>query len=124
MMGKLEELKDIITLSKEAGISLSEAMGLYKEYNKASSEDSTPASVENGKEKTEEQDSGKEQPQGAPQNKTKPQDDDKVIEYKKKVEELEKKVQDLQKANTQKDVSNQETRSDEDIINDLTRSFM
>ena len=124
-MGKFEELKEIITLSKETGISLSEAIGLYKDYNQASSEDNKPAPVENGKEKTEEQDSGKEQPQGAQQNETKPQDNDKVIEYKKKVEDLEKKISDLQKANTQRDVSGQDTRkTDEELVNELTRSFM
>lgn len=124
-MGKLDELKEIVTLSKESGISLSEAINLYREYQSAPSEDKQPAPVENGKEKAEEQDSGKEQPQGAQQNETKPQDNDEVIKYKAKVEELEKKIQDIHKANVQKDISGNDTRkADEEIINDFTRSFM
>ena len=33
-MSLIEELKDIVTLSKEAGISLSDATTLYKSYKK------------------------------------------------------------------------------------------
>ena len=124
-MSKLDELKEIVTLSKESGISLSEAISLYKEYKEAPSEDKQPAPEENGKEKTEEQDSGREQPQGAQQNETKPQDNDEVIKYKAKVKELEKKITSLQQANIHKDVSGNDTRkTDEEIINDFTRSFM
>ena len=125
-MSKFEELKDIVTLSKETGISLSEAISLYREYQQAPSEVRQPSlkDVEQPK-KTEEQDTGKEQPEGAPKNEQPPLEDDKVIEYKKKVEELEKKVQDLQKENINKDVSGQDTkRADEDSVNDITRAFM
>ena len=45
-MSLLEELKDIVTLSKEAGISLSESINLYKMYQKDSSEDKKPAAKE------------------------------------------------------------------------------
>ncbi|MBO7733505.1 MAG: hypothetical protein J6S67_13155 [Methanobrevibacter sp.] len=124
-MGKLEELKEIITLSKETGVSLSEAISVYKEYQ-ANSADSPPKSqeVEQPK-KTEEQDTGREQPEGAPKNERPPETDDNVIDYKKKVEELENKIRDLQSANVQKDVSGQNNqKSNEDIVNDLTASFM
>ena len=45
-MGLIDELKDIVTLSKEAGISLSESINLYKMYQKDSSEDKKPAAKE------------------------------------------------------------------------------
>lgn len=124
-MGKLEELKEIITLSKETGVSLSEAISVYKEYQ-ANSADSTHKSqeVEQPK-KTEEQDTGREQPEGASNNEQPPETVDNVIDYKKKVEELENKIRDLQSANVQKDVSGQNNqKSNEDIVNDLTASFM
>ena len=71
-MSLLEELKDIVALSKETGISLSEANTLYREYKKVSSEDKQPAPEAMGPEKTEEQDTGKEQPAGAQQNEPQP----------------------------------------------------
>lgn len=124
-MGILDEMKDIVTLSKESGISLSEAMNLYKMYNKASSEDNKPESKAQQSEKTEEQDTGKEQPEGAPKNELPPKVDGNVIDYKKKVEELEGKLEKLQAENVNKDVSGiKNQKTDEEIMNDLTRSFM
>lgn len=124
-MGILDEMKDIITLSKESDISLSEAMNLYKMYNKASSEDKKPDTKAEQPEKTEEQDTGKEQPEGAPKNELPPKEDGNVIDYKKKVEELEEKLEKLQAENVNKDVSGiKNQKTDEEIVNDLTRSFM
>lgn len=125
-MSLIEELKDIVTLSKEAGISLSDATSLYKTYKKASSEDEQPAATEKqGPEKTEEQDTGKEQPEEAQKNEPQPEQKDNVIDYKSKYEEIERKLENLQKENAARDVSGSENKkSDIDIINDITRSFM
>ena len=46
-------------------------------------------------------------------------------EYKKKIEELEDKISRLQKDNVSKDNSNNPPgKSDEEILDDITRSFM
>ena len=125
-MGIINELKDIVALSKEAGISLSESISLYKMYQKDSSEDKKPDAEEKQEpKKTEEQDTGKEQPEGAPENEPQPEHKDNVIDYKSKYEEIEKKLEKLQQENAARDISGSETKkSDEDIINDITRSFM
>ena len=125
-MSLIEELKDIVTLSKEAGISLSESINLYKMYQEDSSEDKKPAAKEKQwPEKTEEQDTGKEQPEGAQKNEPQPEQKDNVIDYKSKYEEIERKLENLQRENASRDVSGSENKkSDIDIINDITRSFM
>ena len=124
-MGLIEELKDIVTLSKEAGISLSESINLYKMYQKDSSEDKKPAAKEKQEaEKTEQPSDGKEQPDKALQNEPPAGATDNVIDYKSKYEELEKKLDRIQQENTSKDLSEKQTKSDIDIINDVTRSFM
>ena len=125
-MGKLDELKEIVALSKESGITLSEAISLYREYQQAHSGGNEPAPKEEEQpKKTEEQDTGKEQPEGAPNNEQPPEAEGSVIDYKKRAEELEQKISDLQKENVRKDVSGQDTRkSDEEIVNSLTASFM
>lgn len=124
-MGLIDELKDIVTLSKEAGISLSESINLYKMYQKDSSEDKKPAAKEKqGAEKTEEQDTGKEPPEGAPNNEPPASATDNVIDYKTKYEELEKKLDRIQKENTSKDLSEKQTKSDIETVNDITRTFM
>ena len=52
-------------------------------------------------------------------------EDDKVIDYKKKVEELEKKIQDLQKANTRKNIADtDDNKSDSEVFADVMKSFM
>lgn len=128
-MGLLEDLKDIVTLSKEAGISLSDATSLYREYKQASSEDVKPAAKQEEDkpkpQKTEEQRNGQEQPEPAPKNEPETPKDDNVIDYKKKVEELEEKIKTLQNQNTKKDLSGKDNqKSDVDIVNELTSAFM
>ena len=127
-MGILDELKDVVTLSKEAGISLSDAVTLYREYNKASSEDEKPKKNEEDKpkpQKTEEQGAGNDQPGPAPKGELDTHNNDNVIDYKKKVEELEEKIKTLQDQNTRKDVSGKDNqKSDVDIVNELTSAFM
>lgn len=125
-MSIFEELKDIVALSKETGITLSESINLYRMYQKDSSEDKKPDAKEKQEpEKTEEQSDGKEQPDTALQNEPQPEHKDNVIDYKSKYEEIEKKLEKLQQENAARDISGSENKkSDEDIINDITRSFM
>lgn len=124
-MGRLEDLKDIITLSKEANITLPEAVSLFREYNKASSDDSVPAPEKKMPEKTEEPSDGKEQPDKALQNEHQTESKDKVIDYKSKYEEMEKKLEKLQQENAARDISGSKNeKSDIEIVNDITRSFM
>ena len=124
-MGLIEELKDIVTLSKEAGISLSESINLYKMYQKDSSEDKKPAASEKQEaEKTEQPSDGKEQPDKALQNEPPTQAPDNVIDYKAKFEEMEQKVQKLQEENSSKDVSGSTKETDEELVNKLTQTYM
>ena len=123
-MSLFEELKDIVALSKETGISLSESINLYREY-KDSSEDKQPAAKDPGPEKTEEQSDGKERPDKAQKNEPQPEQKDNVIDYRAKYEELERKLERLQQENASRDVSGSENKkSDIDIVNDITRAFM
>ena len=124
-MGLIDELKDIVTLSKEAGISLSESINLYKMYQKDSSEDKKPAAKEKQEaEKTEQPSDGKERPDKALQNEPPASAKDNVIDYKSKYEELEKKLDRIQEENRNKDLSEKQTKSDIEIVNDITKSFM
>lgn len=123
-MGILDDLKDIITLSKDADISLSEAVNLYREYKEVSSHDSAQVEEKTEPEKTEEQSDGKEQPDKALQNEPEPETGDNVIDYKSKVEELEQKLQKIQQENVRRDISGNSTQSNEEIANEITRSFM
>ena len=47
-----------------------------------------------------------------------------VINYEEKVKELEAKIAELQKENTSKDISGNETKSDDDLLADLVRKYM
>ena len=124
-MGLIDELKDIVTLSKEAGISLSDSISLYKMYQKDSSEDKKPAASEKQEaEKTEQPSDGKEQPDKALQNEPPAQAPDNVIDYKSKFEEMEKKLQKMQEENTARDVSGSSKETDEELVNKLTQSYM
>lgn len=124
-MGLIDELKDIVTLSKEAGISLSESISLYKMYQKDSSEDKKPAASEKQEaEKTEQPSGGKEQPDKALQNEPPAPDADNVIDYKGKFEEMEKKLQKMQEENSARDVSGSSKETDEELVNKLTQSYM
>ena len=124
-MGLIDELKDIVTLSKEAGISLSESINLYKMYQKDSSEDKKPAAKEKQEaEKTEQPSDGKERPDKALQNEPPAGANDNVIDYKTKFEEMEKKLQKMQEENSARDVSGSSKETDEELVNKLTQSYM
>lgn len=47
-----------------------------------------------------------------------------VINYEEKVKELEAKIAEMQKENISKDISGNETKSDEDFLADLVRKYM
>lgn len=124
-MGQLfDDLKEIITVSKDSGMSLSEVIQLMK---MTSSKDEQPQKKEETEppKKAEEPQTGKQEPEKELQKEVgKPSEDETVIDYKKKVEELEKKISDLQKENVSKDLSDKDTKTNNEIIDDITRSFM
>ena len=119
-------LKDIVELAK-AGYKVSEVKELIA---LASSEETQPAKKEEGEqkgkgEKAEEQSEGKEQPNKAQQKPTStPEEDSSILSYKEKIAELEEKLSKLQAANVHKDQSDKQTKSDEELLNDLTASYM
>ena len=47
-----------------------------------------------------------------------------VIDYQEKVKELEAKIAEMQKENVSKDISGNETKSDDDLLADLVRKYM
>ena len=47
-----------------------------------------------------------------------------VINYEEKVKELEAKIAEMQKENVSKDISGNETKSDDDMLADLVRKYM
>lgn len=118
-------LKDIVELAK-AGYKVSEVKELIA---LASSNETPPAkdeSEEKGKgEKAKEQEEGKEQPSEALQKPTStPEEDSSILSYKEKIQELEEKLQKLQSDNVHKDQSEVKTKSDEELLNELTASYM
>ena len=124
-MGIGLNLADIIALAKQ-GYKVSDVKELIA---LASSEDTDSAAQEQPQDekKEEPQESVKEPTQEKePQKSTKDHADDNAInEYKKKIEELEDKISRLQKDNVSKDNSNNPPgKSDEEILDDITRSFM
>lgn len=124
-MGQLfDDLKEIITVSKDSGMSLSEVIQLMKMTSSKDEQPPKKADTEPPK-KVEEPKEGKQEPYQEPQKEVgKPSEDETVIDYKKKVEELEQKISDLQKDNLSKDLSDKNTKTNDEIIDDITRSFM
>lgn len=118
-------LKDIVELAK-AGYKVSEVKELIA---LASSEETDPAKEDGEQkekdEKAQQHDAGKEQPEEVAQKSTStPEEDSSILSYKKKIEELEAKVKSLQSDNVHKDQSDKQTKSDEELINELTASYM
>ena len=117
-------LKDIVELAK-AGYKVSEVKELIA---LASSEETKPAKdgEQKGKdEKTQEQEAGREQPEEAVKKSTStPEEDSSILSYKEKIQELEEKLQKLQSDNVHKDQSDKQTKSDEELLNELTASYM
>lgn len=129
-MGKIN-FKDIVTLAS-AGYKVSEVKELIALSNQSEAEpakdEGEPAKDEGEKDqakKTEQHEGGKEQPQEAQKNATEtPEENSVILSYKKKVEELEKQVKDLQEKNVHKDNSEVKTKDDEELLNEITASFM
>lgn len=116
-------ISDIVALAKQ-GYKPSDIKELI---SLASSEEGNPKEEEKIQvEKTEQHEDGKEQPDKAPKNTTEDSSEKvtAIDEYKNKIAELEEKVKSLQNANVHKDNSDTKTKSDEDMLNDITRSFM
>ncbi len=118
-------IKDIVELAK-AGYKVSEVKELL---SMASSEETKPAKEDGEQkekdEKAQEQEAGKEQPEEAVQKSTStPEEDSSILSYRKKIEELEEKIKSLQSDNVHKDQSEVQTKSDEELINELTASYM
>ena len=116
-------IADIVALAK-AGYKPSDVKDLI---TLASSKEETPKEEDNEDqpEKTEQHEDGKERPADAPKKEADTSEEPEAInEYKKKIEELEKKVQDLQSENVHKNNSNENVKSEIDILNDITRDFM
>lgn len=118
------KLSDIIALAKQ-GYSVSDVKELL---SLSSSEDTDPEHQDKEvDEKTEEPEVLKDpEPEEAPKKST--PDSDKVVaidDYKKQIDELKKQIADLQQDNVHKDVSGKkDDKSDIDILDDITRSFM
>lgn len=117
-------LADIIALAK-AGYKPSDVKDLLA---LTSSKEENPKDEEKDQDKkTEQHEDGKEQPDKAPKKSTddSPIDASAIDGYKRKIEELEEKLQKLQSENVHKDNNEEDNgKSDEDIINDITRAFM
>lgn len=115
-------LSDIVALAKQ-GYKPSDIKELL---DMVSSKEEKPTEEKDiQEEKMEKPTEGKEQPDQAPKNSTEDSSEkDSVIDYKKRIAELEEKVKSLQNANVHQDNSDSKQESDEDILNDITRSFM
>ena len=113
---------DIVALAKE-GYKPSD----IKELMALESSQEVPSMKEEKEDqdkKTEQHEDGKERLDEAPKKSTDDSSKDSAIdEYKKKIEELEKQVKKLQSENVHKDYD-KERPSDEETLNDITRSFM
>ena len=124
-------IADIIALAK-AGYKFSEVKELMSLENQ--SEDKTAQGDKKDPEqekkeqpeKTEQHEAGKEQPDKVQQNGTvTPEDADAILSYKNKIEELTEQIKKLQSDNVHTDLSDKENeKKDEDLLDDITRSFM
>lgn len=115
-------LKDIVELAK-AGYKPSEV----KELLSLANQSEAPASEEKNDQdkKTEQHDSGREQPEEAPKKSTDASSEEgSILSYKEKIEELEEKLRKAQSENVHKDTSDNEDKSDEEKLNEITALFM
>lgn len=122
-MGKIN-FKDIVTLAS-AGYKVSEVKELIALSNQSEAEPAKDEGEKDQAEKTQQHEDGKEQPSEVVKNATEtPEENSVILSYKKKVEELEKQVKDLQEKNVHKDNSEVKTKDDEELLNEITASFM
>ena len=118
-------IKDIVALAT-AGYKVSEVKELIALANQS---DTEPAKEEGEEkvqaEKTQQHEGGKEQPHEAVKNATEtPEEDSVILSYKKKVEELEAQVKELQQKNVHTDNSEVKTKDEQELLNEITASFM
>lgn len=123
-------IKDIVALAT-AGYKVSEVKELLSLANQSETksaeegEEDQPEKTEQHEAGKEQHEAGKEQPEEAPKKGTDtPEEDSAILSYKQKIEELEAQVQKLQSANVHKDQSGKETKNDEDLLNELTQTYM
>lgn len=117
-------LSDIVALAKE-GYKPSDIRELIDLASSHEDKPSVEEKTDDQDKKTEQHEDGKERPDEAPKKST--DDSSNVIaidEYKKKIEELEEKVKVLQSENVHKNYEDKDKKPDEEILNDITRSFM
>ena len=117
-------IKDIVELAK-AGYKPSDVKELIALTNQSDRPAEEKGDQKGQAEKTDQHDAGKEQPEEAPKNATvTPKEDSSILSYKEKIQELEEKLQKLQSENVHKDQSEVQTKSDEELVNELTASYM
>lgn len=117
-------IKDIVELAK-AGYKPSDVKELIALTNQSVGPAEDKGEQKGQAEKTQQHDAGKEQPEEAVKNATDtPKEDSSILSYKEKIQELEEKIQKLQSENVHKDQSEVQTKSDEELLNELTASYM
>lgn len=118
-------LNDIVALAK-SGYKVDDIKELIKLSKEAETEESTPSGSEEEKEVDKKEEALPEEPKTGTVAKDDLQEEtSKVIDYKKRSEELEEKLQELQKANTKKNMADKdETKSDLEVFADAMKSFM
>lgn len=117
-------IKDIVELAK-AGYKPSDVKELIALTNQSDKPAEDKGDQKGQAEKTQQHDAGKEQPEEAVKNATvTPKEDSSILSYTKKIEELEEKIRSLQSENVHKDQSEVQTKSDEELLNELTASYM
>ena len=120
----LISIKDIVELAK-AGYKPSEVKELITLANQSEVPAENKGEQKGQGEKTEEPEAGEEQPEEAQKKPTvTPKEDSSILSYKEKIAELEEKLQKLQSENVHKDQSDVQTKSDEELLNELTASYM
>ena len=116
-------ITDIVALAK-AGYKPSEVKELL---SLASTQEDKP---NEGEQKGQDQEGsneskGSDQPEDKDQKSTvTPSESEAILSYKKKVEELEEKIQKLQQDNVHQNNEDDNTPSDEETVNEITRMFM
>ena len=118
-------IKDIVELAK-AGYKPSDVKELIALTNQSDKPAEEKGDQKGQAEKTQQHDAGKEQPEEAVKNATvtPEKEDSSILSYKEKIQELEEKLQKLQSENVHKDQSEVQTKSDEELLNELTASYM
>ena len=117
-------IKDIVALAT-AGSKVSEVKELIALANQSDTEPAKDGEEKVQAAKTQQHEGGKEQPHEAVKNATEaPEEDSVILSYKKRVEELEAQVKELQQKNVHTDNSEVKTKDEQELLNEITASFM